>query len=700
LKPGGYILGIDVGGTFADVVCVGPGGLHVRKTPSRPDAPGADVVQGIRELAEDLGLHDAGSLLRRTELIVHGSTIATNTLLTRTGVLTGLLTTRGFRDIVEMRGGRRESTFDSHMPNAPALAPRELRLEVAERTDRDGTSTDLPQRSEVEEATAKLLAAGTRAVAIAFKHSGTNPRHEELAAGWVRNAAPEIFVTQSAELSRRPRLYDRTSSAVINAYVGPPTATYISQLGQQLTQLGFAGQLLIMGGGGGLMSIAESVRVPITLVLSGPAAGPVAATLSLAGAPSGNAILVDMGGTSFDVSVLRGRAVETTTSRDVNRYRIGVPMLDIHTIGAGGGSIATVDEAGLLQVGPASAGAIPGPAAYGLGGLEPTVTDANLVAGFLDAGAVLGNARRLSPQLARRAVAGLGRRLGLSPEQCAVGIRRVANGSMVAAVREMTVGRGFDPRGLSLIVGGGAGPLHGAEIAEELGIDTVIVPSHAGVLCAVGMAASRLTYESAVSVVRPLDEVDRPSLARSLADVRDQLQARLRSASAVMGTISESLECEARYEGQFHELLVPVSDGELTGRDQAMLVRRFHAAHEAAYGFRSESARLEIVNVRIKEMGVLRPDPRRKIQRARRTERLRRVGERSVFVVGRSAPVRVPVLAPTGGSGGRQAGGSTAGPVLIDLPTSTVYVPNGWTFSLSPQGDIRLRRMPRAKGRS
>jgi N-methylhydantoinase A len=700
LKPGGYILGIDVGGTFADVVCVGPSGLHVRKTPSRPDAPGADVIQGIRELADDLGLDDARDLVRQTDLIVHGSTIATNTLLTRSGVLTGLLTTRGFRDIVEMRGGRREATFDSHMANAPALAPRELRLEVTERTDRLGTSTDLPRESEVAKAARQMVTAGARAVAIAFKHAGTNPQHEELVAGWVQTIAPELFVTSSAELSRRPRLYDRTSSAVINAYVGPPTVTYISHLSELLSELGFAGQLLIMGGGGGLMSTAESGRVPVNLVLSGPAAGPVAATLSLGGAPSGDAILVDMGGTSFDVSVLRGGAVETTTSRDVNRYRIGVPMLDIHTIGAGGGSVAGVDEAGLLKVGPASAGAFPGPAAYGLGGTEPTVTDANLVAGFLNPQAVLGNARQLSLTLARSAVAELGRRLDLSPEQCAVGIRRVAIGSMVAAVREMTVGRGFDPRELSLIVGGGAGPVHGAEIAEELGIDTVIVPSHAGVLCAVGMAANGIAYESAVSVVRPLDELDRPALTHSLSAVRDQLRRRLRRASRAVGTITEKLECEARYEGQFHELLIPVTDSELTGSDQGMLVRRFHAAHQAAYGFRSETARIEVVNVRIKETGVLRPDPRRKIQRARRSERLRRGGDRPVFLVDRPTPVTVPVLVPAGSPSTVPWRGSPAGPVLIDLPTSTIYVPAGWRFSQSRQGDLRLKRTRRERARS
>jgi N-methylhydantoinase A len=688
------ILGVDVGGTFADVICVGAHGLRVRKTPSRPDAPGADVVEGLREIADDLGFDSLRELLSQTDVIFHGSTIATNTLLTLGGAPVGLLTTRGFRDIVEMRGGRREATFDSHLPNAPPLAPRELRLEVAERTDRDGVITEHPNREEVIGATDALLAGGASAIAIAFKHSSANGTNEEEAAAWVRKRLPETFVTYSGELSRRPRLYDRTSSVVVNAYVGPPTIAYINRLHAQLVKLGFSGQLLIMGGGGGLMSRAEARRVPVNLVLSGPAAGPVAATLSLANSRSADAILVDMGGTSFDVSVLRAGAVETTTSRDVNRYRIGVPMLDIHTIGAGGGSIASVDEAGLMRVGPASAGAIPGPAAYGMGGLEPTVTDANLVAGYLNPGAVLGSARRLSQPLAREAVARLGRRLGLSPEKCAVGIRAVANGSMVAAVREMTVGRGLDPRRLSLIVGGGAGPLHAAEIAEELGIGTVIVPSHAGVLCAVGMAASTLEYESALSVVRPVDEIDRQALRRALSKVRGQLRQRLRGASSGLTAITEKLECEARYEGQFHELLIGASEGELAGSDQSRLVRRFHAAHEAAYGFRSAAARVEIVNIRVKQISALRSKPRERIQKARGGLRLVPIGQRRVFTNPRATPVTAPVLTATrrGSPPSRVAPRVTRGPALIDLPTSTVFVPSGWSFAMTREGDIRLAR--------
>ena len=696
MKPGGLILGVDVGGTFADVICVGPGGLTAHKTPSRPDEPGADVVEGLAAVATDLGLKDVRELLARTDVIFHGSTVATNTLLTSKGARVGLLTTRGFRDIVEMRGGRREATFDSHMPNATPLAPRELRFEIVERTDRDGAIIERPSRSEVHAAVDALVEGGAGALAIAFKHSAVNPANEAAAAAWVRARAPDMFVSASAELSRRPRLYDRTSTAVVNAYVGPPTTEYVKMLRDRLADLGFTGQLLIMAGGGGLMSPAEAARVPVNLILSGPAAGPVAATLSLSATGQRDAILADMGGTSFDVSVIRGGVVETTTSRDVSRYRIGLPMLDIHTIGAGGGSIATLDSAGLLSVGPDSAGAIPGPAAYGLGGLDPTLTDANLVAGYLNPSAVLGSVRRLSRPLARSAVARIARRLGLSPEACASGIRAVANGSMVAAVREMTVGRGLDPRTLSLIVGGGAGPLHGAEIAQELGIGTVIIPSHAGVLCAVGMAASDVEYESAVSVVRSVPEIDRGALRRKLVEVRDQLRQRLMAASVNSDQIVEKLLCEARYEGQFHELLVSATLDELTGANQARLVNRFHAAHEAAYGFRSDAARVQIVNVRVKQTSPLPVPARHMIQQARGGLRLVAIGGRQVFVAGGSTPVHAPVLAAVGpGAATSESRSRGPGPALIDLATTTVFVPAAWSFRVTSDGDIRMTRRPR-----
>ncbi len=689
------IVGIDVGGTFADVICVGPKGMWTQKTPSRPDEPGADVIEGMRQIAASIGLADVSDLLRRTHLIFHGSTIATNMLLTLTGAAVGLITTRGFRDIVEMRGGRRESTFDSHLVNAQPLAPRHMRLEIDEETERDGNLRVPVKRSQVAEAARALVASGAEAIAIAYKHSALNPSNEERSRLWVTELMPELFISSSAELSRRPRLYDRTSSTVVNAYVGPSSSAYIKGLAARLRDLGFAGELLIMGGNGGVLSVPEACRVPVKLLLSGPAAGPMGAELSL---PTTNAaaIVVDMGGTSFDVCVIRRGRVATTSSRDVNRYRIGVPMLDIHTIGAGGGSIARVDETGLLQVGPASAGAIPGPAAYGMGGTEPTVTDANLLLGLLDPKALLGNARRLSLSRARKSIDKLARRLGLSAEECAAGIRTVANGSMVAAVREMTVGRGLDPRGLALIAGGGAGPLHAADIAADLGISSVTIPGHAGVLCAVGMAASDLSYETSVSVVRTLDAIDGSVLRVLLSGTRQQLEQRLRTSTGGLTSISSGLECEARYEGQFHELLVNASENELVGPDRQAFVERFHDTHEGAYGFRSEGARIEIVNVLIKVRGSLKLRPRALIQRARGGLHLVRSGQRSVFL-GSESPRTVPILKPAETRVGverppRSAGlvRKGSGPTLIDLPTSTVFVPPGWSFAVTARGDVRL----------
>jgi N-methylhydantoinase A len=693
-----FIVGIDVGGTFADLICVSRDGMWTQKTPSRPDAPGADIVEGMRQIAASIGLSSLGELLRRTQLIFHGSTIATNTLLTLTGAAVGLITTRGFRDIIEMRGGRRESTFDSHLVNAPPLAARHMRLEVDERVGRDGDLTVPVTRSQVAAAAETLVAAGAEAIAVAFKHSALNAANEERARSWIAEVTPGRFVSSSADISRRPRLYDRTSSAVVNAYVGPASSGYIVRLAAQLQELGFAGELLIMGSSGGVMSVPEACRVPVQLLLSGPAAGPIGAALALPKTTGDAAIVVDMGGTSFDVCVLRHGIVATTSSRDVNRYRIGVPMLDIHTIGAGGGSIARVDETGLLQVGPGSAGAIPGPAAYGLGGKDPTVTDANLVLGMLDPNALLGNARKLSLPRARKSIEKIARRLGLSAGACAAGIRSVANGAMVAAVREMTVGRGLDPRGLVLVAGGGAGPLHAADIAADLGIRTVIVPGHAGVLCALGMVASDLIYETTVSVVRNIDAIDGSALRASLGAARREFEQRLRSSAAAVNDISTTFECEARYEGQFHELLVNASEDELAGQDRLAFVRRFHETHEAAYGFRSEGAQIEIVNVRVKVRGSLKVRPRARLQRTRSSLRLVQVGRRSVLLGRGSQEADVPVLRsqPTVGSAteSRAVGPvrNGRGPTLIDLPTTTVFVPPGWSFAVTAQGDVRLSR--------
>jgi N-methylhydantoinase A len=475
--------------------------------------------------------------------------------------------------------------------------------------------------------------------------------------------------------------------------VGPATAGYIDQLLGKLRGLGFGGQLMIMAGNGGVMSPEQAQRAPVHMILSGPAAGPTAARHAAEGrSDADDGIVIDMGGTSFDVSVIRGGRVATSAGRDVNRYRLAVPMLDIHTVGAGGGSVAWIDEVGLLQVGPKSAGAIPGPAAYRRGGLEPTVTDANLVIGLLDPAAVLGGSQGLSLTAARRSMNGIARRLHLSIQEVALGIRQVANGSMTAAIREVTMGRGLDPRDLPLIVGGGAGALHAADLAASLGIDTVVIPSHAGVLCALGMALSDVRYENVIGIIQPLHRVNVAEFRRSVRHAGDELAEKLADIREEVGETRLEIELEARYVGQFHELVLQLTPAQLDRMSHRDLLQLFHKAHQAAYGFTSDTAEMEIVAVRVRLIGTLKQRSSHLASIAGQT--LAQSGTRRVYGARRAGQVEeVPVYKP-GPPRTAASRRSMPSPALVDLPTTTIYVPPDWSWRVEDSGDLLMLRHP------
>jgi N-methylhydantoinase A len=689
-----YLLGVDVGGTFTDIFCLDceSGRPYVAKAPSTPATPGQDVIDGIRSIAQILGFADERALLIRTKLIFHGSTVATNTMLTLAADPVGLLTTRGFRDILELRGGIREEVFNNRLTNAVPLSPRHLRYEVTESVDRLGDITHPVDLGEVDAALAAFKSAGVRSIAICFKNAYANSAHEELVAEHIRALWPEVFLTESTKLTNRARLYDRVSSAVINSFVGPTTGGYIQELQRQLRELGFIGRLLILGGHGGVMSPAEASRYPAKLILSGPAGGPVAGELTLAAAGrSLDGIVVDMGGTSFDVSVIRSGRVPTVNRRDVNRYRISVPMLDIHTLAAGGGSIAWLDQAGLLKVGPHSAGSVPGPSCYGLGGEEPTVTDANVVLGYMDPGSVLGGTRLLQPQRAARAIsARIADPLGLSLQAAAAGIHRVATANMIAGVREMTVERGLDPRPLPLILAGGAAGLHGAEIAEGLGMEEVIVPRHAGVFCALGMALSTLRYDYGATLMRELSALDPSGLRKVIETARERLLGSFAEFKSDIAHVKFELEVEARYVGQFHELNITVGEADLLVPVNGHLRTAFHDAHMEAYGFNQPECEVEVVNLRVTAVGVVKGQAARTDYAATPASFVARA-PRQIWDHGaeewRSATSYM--LAEQHDAPTRAA--SVKGPALIDLPTSTVLVPPCWDCS-AEGNDLLLTR--------
>jgi len=693
-----YILGIDVGGTFTDIFCLDreSGQSHVAKAPSTPATPGQDVIDGIRSVGRVLGFADEQALLSQTKLIFHGSTVATNMMLTLAAQPVGLLTTAGFRDILELRGGVREEVFNNRLENAVPLSPRRLRHEVDEMVDRLGGVVRAVRADEIDAAVAAFQAAGVCSVAICFKNAYANPANEEAAAEMVRRRWPEAFVTQSTGLTNRARLYDRVSSAVVNSFVGLKTSGYIQELQRRLETLGFRGRLLIMGGHGGVMSPVEAGRYPAKLILSGPAGGPVAGELTLAAADRPlDGIVVDMGGTSFDVSVIRAGRVPIVSRRDVNRYRVAVPMLDIHTLAAGGGSIAWFDRVGLLKVGPHSAGSVPGPACYGLGGEEPTVTDANLVLGYLDPAAVLGGTRRLDPECAVRAIrARIAEPLGLSLQEAAAGIHRVATANMIVGVREMTVERGLDPRRLPLILAGGAAGLHGAEIAEGLGIDEVMVPRHAGVFCALGMALTTLRYDHNATLMRLLSGLDPAAMRATIDTARERLRASFADLQRDLASVDFELEVEARYVGQFHELSIPVQEADLLTPDNGHLLEAFHDAHAEAYGFAQRGSEVEIVNLRVTAVGALEGQ----VAHADYTSTpvsFAATASRQVWLDGATEwrAAGSYVLAD------RSSAGPTLdrvqGPSLVDLPTSTLLVPPVWECVVTNAGDLLLARRER-----
>jgi N-methylhydantoinase A len=680
-----YVLGIDIGGTFTDLVCMGGGRLVVKKTPSTPDHPGDDVIEGIRLLAADLGLPDEATLLSKTSLVLHGSTVATNILLTLSGEPVGLVTTEGFRDILEMRGGIRESTFDSHLGNAPPLSPRHLRREVTERIDRTGRVLEPLRRDEFAREINALQRDEAASLAICFKHAFTNAHNEQLAREWARELWPGVFLTISTDVSNRARLYDRVSTAVANSYVGPLTSRYVNALESRLKLLGLNGNLLVMGGNGGVMAPRSAAEQPVRLVLSGPSAGPRAAvfTLEEIGKPA-TAIVMDMGGTSLDVSVVEEGRVLTVSSRDVNRHRIATPMLDIQTVGAGGGSIAWLDEIGLLKVGPTSAGSLPGPACYGLGGVEPTVTDANLLLGYIRPDAVFGEVRGLSLEKAKEAIESrIAVPLGISPAEAALGIHQVSTAFMVAAVRETTIGKGLDPRDLPLVVAGGAGGLHGAEIADGLGIRDVVMPREGGVFCSLGMVVCDVVYDANLTLAKPVRELDPAVLQTELRKIKASLVRQLDDIGEHVLKTKITIECEARYSGQFHELRIPVEEEDLLSEVFSTITEPFHKAHQQAYGFHLESDEVEVVNLVISLTGTL---DRSAMMRTDRKWELIPTG--TCGITTENGTFTADRFEITGESNGEFD--HAIGPAFIDLPTSTVFVPPRWSLQLLGTGDLQL----------
>jgi N-methylhydantoinase A len=595
-------IGIDVGGTFTDiVVATAGGGTIIAKAATTPADQSDGVLDGLALAAERLGM-TMQDLLRGTSRIVHGTTVATNALLEGKTARVGMLTTEGHRDVIEMREGLKPDRYNLRMTPPAPLVPRRLRLGVRERIRADGSVEIALDPASLDAAIDRLREARVQAVAICFLHAWRNPVHEQTVAAAVRDRLPGVYVTTSSDVLPQIKEFERFSTTVANAAVGPVLQNYLDRLQSRLLEAGYGGRLLVMLSHGGVASVAEATRLAAGTALSGPAGG-VAAAVALSRAGLGSDIIgFDMGGTSTDIAVVRDGKPTLSGEKSVATARIALPSLDIVTLGAGGGSIGKLDRSGLLAVGPESAGAVPGPACYGQGGAAATVTDANLVLGYLDAANFLGGRRHLDLDAATAAVAGLAAQLGLETEQAAAGIHRIVNSRMADAVRVATVRRGVDPRRYTLLAFGGAAGLHVTAVAAELGIGRVAVPVAASVLSAWGMLNTDLRVELSRSHGQA-SGIDTEALQASFAAMEAEGRTRLGWFDAQLALHRSA---DMRYGEQVFEIAVPLDDVDWESASlPTILADRFHAMHERLYTYALRDQEAVLVNARLSAVGRL-----------------------------------------------------------------------------------------------
>ncbi len=600
------LIGVDVGGTFTDLVyCdTGTGAFGVHKVASTAADPSDGVMSGVLALCRAQAV-DPGSL----DFVLHGTTTATNAVLEHKGARAGMVTNEGFRDILHIARHQRPEHYSirQELPwqSRPLIQRRHRKVVAGRLVPPDGAELTPLDEAAVRRAAEELRAEGVESVAVCFLFSYLDPAHEDRAAAIVREVMPDVFVTTSSAVSPQFREFERFTTAALAAFIGPKLRRYVEHLDAALKQAGVGGELRVMASNGGIATASMVAEQPALTLLSGLAAGVLGGGWVGGLAGRRRLITFDIGGTSADIGiVVDGRVAETDArSTSIAGFPLLMPMIDVHTIGAGGGSIAYRDRGGAFRVGPRSAGAVPGPAAYGRGGAEATVTDANLVLGRLDAEGFLGGGMRLDLAASRRVVADLAEALGLDMLATAEGILSVVNSNMANAVRSRTVQKGIDPRGFALVAFGGAGPLHGAEVAGLLGIPEVIVPPYPGITSAMGLLTTDLKYDLVRTQFQVSGAVDLARLNADLAAMQAALGARFRADRMAEDALAFTRAGELRYVGQGYELKVDLPAGELTEHGMRAVWEAFHAAHAAEYGHAFPHSRIEIVNVRVSGAG-------------------------------------------------------------------------------------------------
>lgn len=676
----GLEVGVDIGGTFTDFVAVdeGKGTIRSLKTPTVPAAPEVGIVHGLR------GLTKEGVRPEEITYFVHGTTIATNTLIQRSGARLALLVTEGFRDVLELARIRLLDPFDFNSGRPTPLIPRERVLPVRERVRADGT-IDVPLDSEsARQAIRRALDTQVEGIAVCLLNSYRNPTHELEIRQLVREMAPELHVSCSCEVWPEIREYERSLVTVINAFVRPGVVSYLGRLSATLREEGLGARPYVTKSNGGIMGVGAAVEAPVEMLLSGPAAGVTGATAMASLAGITRIITFDMGGTSADVAIVTGGEPEYSRDSHVGDFPVIIPVIGVSSVGAGGGSVAWCDRSGVLRVGPRSVGADPGPACYDRGGEEPAVTDAFVVTGLLDPDSFSGGRLRLSRGRAESAIARLGGQLGLRVAEAAEAIIAVAKAAMFVEFSALLTRKGLDPREFTLVAFGGAGPLVACSLAQECHIGRVLVPPEPGTLCALGALMADVRNDYIKTVHARLSDTRPETLERDYRSLRRQAEEWLRGEPLRLAEWRIEYTADMRYVGQAYEIQVAVSDNDLRGMTLDALAQRFHARHKQMYGHADAVSPCEIVNLRARLIG----------------RRQRVVPQRIGSAVGEPRAIRRQTVRADGQvfnadvyrRSELRAGHALAGPAVVEQADTTVFVPAGFGGSVDEWGNLLIRR--------
>jgi len=599
-----YRIGVDTGGTFTDVALVHEesGKIYVTKVPSTPHNPSLAVIDGTKQIIKEnnLSFEDVG-------FFIHGSTVATNTLLEQKGANTALLTTKGFKDVLQIGRQTRPKLYDFRARKNNPLVPRNLRLELDERISFQGDVLKEVNEKEVYEIIEVLKEHRIESLAICFINSYVNSEHEKLVKEIIEKELPHLSLTLSSEVLPEFKEYERTSTVVANAYVLPKMKYYINHLKDNLKDLKISSNLYIMQSNGGIISAEAAMETPAKTVLSGPAGGTLAGSIIAKNTEYKNLITIDMGGTSLDTALIENGQPQFTTMSNIEGHPIKLPMIEMHTIGSGGGSIAWIDPGGALRVGPHSAGARPGPVCYGHGGTEPTVSDANVILGRLNPNSILGGRMKMDVEAARKVMKEkIADPLNLTVEEAAEGILRVVNANMVRGIRVISIEKGHDPRDFALVAFGGAGPVHAVDIAEQLGCSNVIIPPNPGITCAMGMLMADVRHDYVRTLSNRSSEFHLDKLNRIYEELSKEAYKELLTEGFSQGTAEVQGSIDIRYKKQAYEINVPVSSLQVTSSVLLEAIESFHQAHEKIYGFSRRDEEIEIINLRVVGIGKIK----------------------------------------------------------------------------------------------